>query len=552
MNNKNIIITLLFVLIIGASLRIIGLKWGLPTNKYFHSASFHPDESEVLKAYQGINPRKLDFRLRTLTVQTKGTFHPYLMALWIKTASVFKLTKIYSSFDYYKANPKELVNLYIVGRSMSVVFGILTLILLFFFGKIVYGDYRIGLLSSFILAITPVHIINSHYISTDITLTFLTTVILILSFHIAKNGGIKTYISTGILLGIAGATKYSIAPLVIIPLLAHILSGKKITDRKLIYYFLFIPAGFFIGNPYSLIEPGSFISSLKSSLEINTTNPVTQNTLDCFGPQNNFLFYFFTATKYGFGIPLSLLFLSSLIYAFIKREKTDIIFAGWVIIFWSFISLMSPWQLVRWQLPYVPVLCLLAARFIVAVSAGGNKYIRLSLLSAACLIFFYTALYSISCVKIMAEKDVRDEASEWIESNIPEGKRIAVPNVYFWNPSIVMMEHWYKNNELFLKEVKQYKIFQVWYDLELLKKANPDYIFLADFEFYPLLNLKNKYTHPEMTALLNEITKSGKYRLVKVFERPPKIFGIKTMCGFPPHEWRYINPEIRAYQKAGD
>lgn len=543
------VIPLFLILFVGIWLRIVGIKWGLSASKYFHFAAYHPDESEVLKAYDGINPRKLNFRLSTLTVQTKGTFHPYLMGTWIKIASVFGLVKISSSFGFYKANPKELVKLYVTGRSMSVFFGILTVIILFFMGNIFYGNYKIGLLSSFLLAITPIHVIWSHYIGTDALLTFEVCLIFLLSFYIMKNRNNKIYLITGLLVGLTGATKYSILPVAIIPFLARILSGNKFLDKKVFLYFLFIPVGFFIGNPYSIIEPGKFISTLKETMTINVLVDSEKNPLDSFGPQSLLVYYLTTAPKYSFGIPLAILFLFGFIFAFIKREKIDILLITWIIIFYLFIALSSPWKSMRWQLPYVPFLCILSARFIISLLKNTKKYIRFLIITAVFAVSVMTLFYSTAYLKMMTEKDIRDEASEWIETNIPEGKKIAVPDVYFWNPSIIMTLYWYKETEPFYKGLKKYKIIQTSWDLNSLRKSNPDYVILADFEYYPILQLKNKYSHPELMPFLVEIMKTKRYKLIKKFEKKLELFGITPIGGFLPPEFRMVNPTILIYKK---
>jgi len=551
MKRYSIFILLIFITFIGLSLRITGLSWGLPTSKYFHAASYYPDESEVLKAYQGINPRKLNFRLTTDTVQIKGTFHPYLMAVWIKLASIFNIVEIYSSFDYYKNNPNELVKLYVTGRSLSVFFGIATILLIFFIGKgkIFYGNGKIGLLAAFFLAITPLHIIYSHYIVTDILLTFLTTVVLFLSYYILRETNTKIYIITGLLTGLTVATKYSIFPLVIIPILAHLLSKNKILDKRLLFYILFIPLGFFIGNPYSISEPQIFLASLKYSKQINITLDPSMNSLDCFGPQNNLFFYLTTAPKHSFGIPLSLLFLCGIIFAFIKREKIDILILTWIALFLLFISFSSPWKILRWQMPYIPLLCILSARFIMSVLKNASNYIRFSVITAVFFVSITTFFYSVSYLKMMTEKDVRDESSEWIEQNITEGKKIAVPNVYFWNPSIVMMLYWYKETESFYAGIKKYRVVRTDWEITKLEAEKPDYVILSDFEYYPILKLNDKYPHPELMPYLEKIMRSDEYKLIKKFEKKPELFGIITASGLLPHELRLVNPTILIYKK---
>lgn len=545
---KKSLILLTLIVILGTSLSITGIRWGLMTSKYFHAAAYAPDESDVIKSIGELNPSKLDFRFKNKMATTKGTFHPYLLAAWIKTASIFKLVKLSSSFDYYKTNPNELVKLYVVGRSMSVFFGALSVILVFFLAKYFYGDYRIGLLSAFLLAICPIHSIWTHYISTDSLLVFEVCLIFLISFRIlnGENTVRKPYIIAGILVGLAGATKISIAPVVLIPILAHVLSGKKLSDKTLFFYLLFIPVGFAIGNPFSIIDPKAFILAMKESVTINV---IPGSFLDGLGTQPQLLYYLTVAPKYNLGIPLAVLSLTGFIFAIIKHKKIDIIILTWIIIFCLFISLASPWQIIHWQLPYIPFLCILSARFAVSVFLYTKKYARILAVTAFSVISLYTFFYSGAYIKMMTEKDVRDESSEWIENNIPEGKNIGVPNVYFWNPSIVMMQFWYKETEPFYKGVKKYKISQLLWDIEILKKENPDYVILADFEYYPILKLKGKYPHPEVLPFLEKVMQSDQYTHVKKFEKRPELFGITAIGGFFPPEFRMVNPTILVYKK---
>ncbi|MBN1384058.1 MAG: phospholipid carrier-dependent glycosyltransferase [Elusimicrobia bacterium] len=548
---KKSLILLILIVTLGLVLSITGIRWGLMTSKYFHAAAYAPDESEVIKAIGEMDPSKLDFRMKSLMATTKGTFHPYMLAAWIKTASIFGLVKLSSSFDYYKANPNELVKLYVTGRSMSVFFGALLVILLFFLAKNLYGDYKIALLSALLLAISPIHSIWTHYISTDPLLVFEVCLIFLMSLYILKEGGDskKPYLITGILVGIAGSTKHSIVPIVIIPVLAHILGGKKLSDKRLLFYLLLTPVGYAIGNPFSVIDPKAFILAMRDSVTINITPDPKTNLLDGLGPQPQLLYYLTVAPKYNLGIPLAVLSLAGVIFAFIKREKTDILILAWIIIFWVFISFASPWQIVHWQFPYIPFLCILSARFAVYAFRYTKKYIKILAVTVFSLICLYTFFYSAAYIKMMTEKDIRDEASEWIEQNIPEGKKIAVPDVYFWNPSIVMMQYWYKETEPFYKGIKKYKISQIGWLLKNLKRENPDYVILADFEYYPILKLKSKYAHPEVLPFLEEIMQSGLYIQIKKFEKRPELFGITAIGGFFPPELRMVNPTILVYAR---
>jgi len=529
------------ILVLCITLQIIGIKWGLTTSNYFHFASFHPDESENIKAIATLNPQKLDFKIDNPII-TRGTFQIYLTAAWLKAVSVFGLIKVSPSFGYYKQNPAELVRLYLAGRSLSVLFGILTIILLFFIAKSVYNNYKIGLLASFFLAIAPVHIVWSHYIGTDIVLTFEICLIILLSHYITSKN--KYYLITGLISGLTIATKYSSLPIIVIPVIAHFVSDqRKILSKNLFIYIISIPIGFFIGNPYSLIEPNNFITTIKLSLNININILKTPGGYDCFETLPGWIYYFTTAPKYALGIPFALLSLCGLIYSILKREKSDILILSFIFLLWLELG-FSPWRLVRWFVPFVPLLCLLSARF--AFSIKKYKVLTTVIVS---IISLYTFLYSYSYVKMMSEKDVRDSSSEWIEQNIPEGKKIAVSNMYFWNPSIAMTLYWYKETEPFYKGIKRYKILQI-NSIKKLNTEKPDYVILSDYEYFPILKLKHKFPNEYILPFLNKVMNSGEYILIKKFEKYPNIFGIKMIGGFYPHDWRYTCPTILIYKKA--
>ncbi|MFH1368207.1 MAG: glycosyltransferase family 39 protein [Elusimicrobiota bacterium] len=548
LNSAKILLPL--ILLLGLSLRITGIQWGLQTSKYFHAASFQPDEADTFNAMKGFAPAKLDFRIKHY-LATRGSAQVYLTAAWVKAASLFGAAKVSPSFDYFKANPKQLVKLYLTGRAMSVFFGILTVFMAYLLANLFFKDVRTALLSALILAVTPLHAIWSHYISTDALLAFEVCVLFMVCHGIINDGRLKFYLAAGALVGFIGATKHTAAPVFLVPLLSHILSGRKIFSKDPALYGLACFAGFFAGNPYAFIEPGQFIKTLKWAAEIGINMDPKAQIIDTFGSQPNLIFYVLTAPRYSFGIPLCLLFAAGIIFSAFKREKADILILFWIAVFYVFISLTSSWQVLRWQLPYVPFLCILAARFIISAADNGNKLISRGIAVLSAFVLILTLFYTTAYVKTMAVKDVRDVSSEWIEQNIPEGSTIGSPCVCFWNPSIVMTEFWYKDSEPFYKGLKRYKMIQVPADPAELDKLDPDYIILTDFEYHPLLKIKYLYPHPETYPFLLGVMNEGKYTFLKSFENKPELFGIKPVNGFYPHELRMVFPEIRIYKKAG-
>ncbi|MDO8804361.1 MAG: glycosyltransferase family 39 protein [Elusimicrobiota bacterium] len=529
---------LLLVLLPGIYLRVCGLQWGLPVGKFFHSTMYHPDESGTIEDIADMNPRKLDFRVRLNAF--RGTAQIYMTAAWLGLAKVTHAVKIVPSYGYYKENPGEFTKLFVAARSLSVLFGIATILLLFFSGGIFYGSPGTGFLAAFFLAIAPLHAVWSHYIGTDAILTFEVCLLLILSRRGMETG--RYYILSGILAGITIATKYSALPVLIIPLTARLLAKKSLFDKPTLFYFCAVAAGFVIGNPYVVIDPGWLISTLRKTIDITVTN--TARTGDAFGSVPGIIYYLTTAPKYSLGLPLALLSASGLLYAAFKREKTDLLLLPFILLLLVELSL-PPWRLVRWFMPFVPLLCLLAARFVLL----SRKRFFLAALAAA--VSAYTLFYTASYVRTMATEDVRDASSRWIEENIAENSRIAVPRMFFWNPAILTSLYWFNETEPFRKNIKKYKVLQT-PSVQELSAAHPDYVIISDYEYYPALNLKGKYPNPQASELFNKLSGSGDYTLIKKFEKSPSLFGIKPIGGFYPHDWRYPFPTLLVFKAEKD
>lgn len=93
-----------------------------------------------------------------------------------------------------------------VASVVSVVFGSLSIFLIFLIGRYLYGNYLIGLIAAFFLMIDPVHWILSQKIWIESTLTFF--VLLALLFYLKGIENNKWFKYAGICSGFALLSKY--------------------------------------------------------------------------------------------------------------------------------------------------------------------------------------------------------------------------------------------------------------------------------------------------------------------------------------------------------
>ncbi|NMC62094.1 MAG: phospholipid carrier-dependent glycosyltransferase [SAR324 cluster bacterium] len=163
-----------------------------------HGFSFHPDERHIIMVTEGL--RLTDLNPGSFAY---GSFPFYL--LWV---SKNFLSLFYSWLGTYDG-------LFIVGRSLSVFFGCIAVILTYHLGNRTYEQRRIGILAAGLLAFNFFHIQTSRFFTVDIILTTIALATLLVFIRLDRPFGWVSNVLAGILLGLAIGTKVSALSLII-------------------------------------------------------------------------------------------------------------------------------------------------------------------------------------------------------------------------------------------------------------------------------------------------------------------------------------------------
>lgn len=147
---------------------------------------------------------------------------------------------------------------FLIGRVTMAIVGVATVWLLFILGKTFFSQ-RIGLLASFFLAFTFLHVKESHYIKQDVLLTFFVLASFYFSLKILQRGKLKDYFLCGITFALAFGAKYHAIILLPVILLTHFLNARAIALRKLIWFGIAFLVTFSIVHPYVILETKSTI-----------------------------------------------------------------------------------------------------------------------------------------------------------------------------------------------------------------------------------------------------------------------------------------------------
>ncbi len=496
---KKVNYLLIGIIILAAIFRLYGINW----DQGFH---LHPDEraiviftlpinfpsniSEFLSVNSSLNPHFFAY----------GSFPIYLLSL-----SGTILSSIDPLFTQY-----EKINL--VGRFLSLLFDIGTLLIIYLLGKKLFNK-NIGNLAAFFYAISVLPIQLSHFYAVDTPLNFFIILSLYLLIRFYEKPTIRNAFLTGATFGLALGTKISatviLASIGLALTIDFILVFLKNPHRPKIWFphtpkliktfllrgFVVIISAilvFVIVEPYSLIDFQEFWQQTMQQRQMTYDAFVFPYTLQYVG-KIPFWYELKNIFLWGLGpILASISFVGALYFSIIaikKGKKTkwaqELIL---VVFFWTYFLIVGKFAVgwMRYMLPLYPLFSIFAAVLVWKLHLLTKEKLKINpsisiILNSLFIILLLT--WPLSFMNIYTKSNTRVLASKWIYQNIPLDKTIAV-------------EHW--DDQLPLGGSPYKTITLPLYDPDTLQKwqiinqnlANIDYIIIASNRLYvPLQKL---------------------------------------------------------------
>jgi hypothetical protein len=200
-------------------------------------------------------------------------FHPgfsYLPhGVILKTSDLVSRATGWQALAIFDARGRYTPTAYMICRSVSVVFGTVTLILLYLIG-VRMGGRRLGLLAAFLLSVVPWHLRQSVLFKADITLLFTVVLTFYLSLRALDRRTVRSFTATGVAIGLALSSKFNAGP-VAIPLTvgAFLAKGSKRQAFWLLAGAAIVSVlVFFALQPFILIDPDIYRRSMGSTARI--------------------------------------------------------------------------------------------------------------------------------------------------------------------------------------------------------------------------------------------------------------------------------------------
>jgi len=512
---KAIFVTLAIVLVVGGALRLSNLNW----DQYQHA---HPDERHITMVAISLHlpddlstlldpkrtsinpfrqPPRDDQSVGQPRAFTYGHFPLYTMTIVAHTLDKISKPALGGAWSDYD-------HMQLVGRALSGLFDLLTVLLIFLLGRRLY-DRWVGLLAAALLAVTVFHIQLSHYAAFDAIMAFWVVATVYFSVRLADEGRPSDAILAGISAGLAIGSLFRAAPVLLavgVAFLIHLIRSVSGQDSKaphgpaywvlwgmvtLVLVFLV----FAITNPFSILESSAFLRNMEEQSAMVSGKADFPFTRQYRGTIP-YLYQIEQQVRWGMGWPLGVFAFAGFAWvvgraALRKARPGEWVMLAWVVPYF-FINGIFMVKFMRYMVILTPFLVLMGAYLLMVITRWLVDRLRTMKIPTWVayglpgLVVAGTLLYAVAFAGIYAREHTWNTASRWIYENVPDGSVLAVEH---WDdelpkslrePGANPGEHQYRHVRLPLYEddnQQKYEIIK-----EALQQA--DYIFLATNRLY--------------------------------------------------------------------
>lgn len=407
------------VLLVAVTLRLWGIAFGLPRIQ-------HIDEGGLIHTalYMAGNWGRPN-------IYVHGTVMPGMVAFF--SGASFAVGRVIGIFadrqDFLVSFFRDPSLIVLSGRLVNVVFSLATVWFLYLTGAKIFGK-RVGLLASLFLAVSVLHVKESHYAKPDVLSGLTALGIYSASWFLLKTGTMRAYLTAGALVGLGVGTKATMAFAGITPLIAHVLRKRR-NIRRLAVFFSCALLTFFVVSPYAFLDARFFTSELVRWQE---TVALPRGY-----PHSPLWYYLFEYLREGTGLGVFLLSGAGLFAAFFsKRRREGILIAAFPMLFLVSVNVWSKEHVQRYALPILPQIVLLAAVALDRLLAMTvPRRATLALLVFLPILLWQPLVRSIKFDYLVTRPTTGELVTAWIEEHVPAETAVAVEGTLqpFYQPS---------------------------------------------------------------------------------------------------------------------
>jgi 4-amino-4-deoxy-L-arabinose transferase-like glycosyltransferase len=446
------------IFVLALVVRLAGIRFGLPCSEA------RPDETTVVQAALQIGGK--DF---TPHFFNYPSLYPSLLAFSLMVYSVAgRLTGRPGGFaGLTREFAIDPTNLLLIDRALSACLGVATVWAVYAIGRRMAGRGA-GILSALFLALAYLHVRESHFGTVDVPMTFFASLALFLALKGYQDGRTSSFLASAFCAGLAASTKYNAIAVVASTGLAYVLRrleapsspaiGKEPGGTvaagalaapapvgEMLATAFALVAGFLVGTPYLFWDWKQFVRD--SQLEVRekmTGGPWGDLELGA-GWVRHLVF----SLPEGLGWAMIAAAAVGSAIALRRRPKTALVLLAFPFFWWLGVG-KSHTVFVRYALPLVPPLCVLAALAVDGIAAFLADKLRAADVprsrrgaAYACVAFgLAVAILAVPAYRLvrfdamLRRTDSRVVVGRWIEENLPSGATVGLSGYVYVRPSL--------------------------------------------------------------------------------------------------------------------
>ncbi len=453
---------LIGILMIGAYFRFTGVNWD-------ESQHLHPDERFMTMVASSISSvDSLDDYFNT----AKSTLNPHNMGYGFYVYGTLPLFLV--RWVAEAVNQAGYDEIFLVGRVLSGFADLITVLIVYLTALRLFRRQRLALIAAAFMALSVMPIQLSHYFTVDNFANLFTMLAIYFAVRVFtgelpsldEDGEASSfewrdlvshwpsavpYALFGVGLGLALASKVSIAPLAVLLPLAAVVYFFRLTPQQQSKYALVLLRNLVIGavvsfiifrifQPYAFSGPGFFGIGLNQKWFDNLSSLQAQSSGDVDSPpelqwaRRPITFAWTNMVEWGMGLPLGLLAWAGFLWMGWRILRGE-----WkpYLLIWLWTGAYFAWQALsftrtmRYQIPVYPTLAIIAAWAIFALWDHRSRWkLRLpervaqawpkvlSLL-VGLAVLLSTFAWAFAFTRIYNRPMTRVEATRWIYQNVP-------------------------------------------------------------------------------------------------------------------------------------
>ena len=404
-------VTLAMILALAAMLRFVGIGSGIPFN-------IGVDEPEIMD--------------RAIRMMRTGDFNPHFfdypgLYFYVQLAvACLRFIVGATAGQWTSLDQVDAADFYLWGRAVTALLGTVTVFLVYQIGM--RWGTRYAALAAGLMAVMPLHVRESHYVLTDVPLTFFVTVGLLLTLRAAERERAIDFAWAGAAAGLAAATKYPGALSLLVPLVA-VWMTLGVKPSRLAASLAAVggaAAAFLLAAPYTVLDLPAFLNGYAHLAGYYSPKPLAEPAATT---------YFKHLTR-SMAWPAFLLLLIGLGLGAVRsirgpgrvRWTVTLVFP---LVYFYFLSGQT---LVfgRYLLPLLPSVCLLAAAGCVSGVSLLRRFdiprtARTAIIAAITIAAVLPpAWQSLVFMRMLTRTSTVELAHAWMLENIPKGSSVVI------------------------------------------------------------------------------------------------------------------------------